>query len=129
MMGDDMSKHDQLSPEEREVLNHLKADMARADAEAKRQASRPAPHHPCPICERPMPINVRYPKAVCSECIKRAVDESNRPLNFYNQSTTGGFMAVYVDTGEERTSHICFIDGIKCRADEAHLGGIVVSVM
>jgi hypothetical protein len=42
---------------------------------------------------------------------------------------SGGFVAQYQDTGEERHSHVCFIDGIKCWADEARFGGIVVQVI
>ncbi|RLC61216.1 MAG: hypothetical protein DRI48_10995 [Chloroflexi bacterium] len=49
-------------------------------------------------------------------------------LRFYNVSLSGGFAARYADSGRERHSHVCYIDGVRCRADEAHLGGIVVQV-
>ncbi len=32
----------------------------------------------------------------------------------------------YADTGEARDSHLCFVDGVKCRADEARFGGIII---
>jgi hypothetical protein len=51
-----------------------------------------------------------------------------RPLIFYNQDLSGGFDVRYADTQEPYSSHQCFIEGIKCFADEAHLGGIVVQV-
>jgi hypothetical protein len=83
-------------------------------------------HHPCPICATPVPTDARYPTAVCPACTERAVDEHDRPLRFYNRSMSGGFQAVYADTGEERAGHECWIDGVRCWAGEAHLGGIVV---
>ncbi len=45
---------------------------------------------------------------------------------FSNESLSGGFIAKYADTGEGRDSHVCFIDGVKCWADEAHMGGIII---
>ena len=47
---------------------------------------------------------------------------------FTNESVSGGFIAMYRDTGEIRDSHICYVDGHRCWADEAHMGGIVVSI-
>jgi hypothetical protein len=45
---------------------------------------------------------------------------------FSNVSLSGGFVARYADTGEARDSHVCFIGGVKCRADEARFGGIII---
>ena len=59
-------------------------------------------------------------------CFVKAVDENGRSLSFSNVSFSGGFAARYADTREERDSHICYIDGVKCWADEAHMGGIVI---
>jgi hypothetical protein len=53
------------------------------------------------------------------------VDESGRPLRF-NAAVGAGFAAAYADSGEPRDSHLCFISGVQCRADEAYFGGIVV---
>lgn len=41
---------------------------------------------------------------------------------------SGGFIAGYADNGEEHGQHICYIDGIKCWADEARFGGIVIQI-
>ena len=82
----------------------------------------------CPICGERMPANLRYPDQVCQACVRRACDEDGRPLRFYNVSLSGGFVARYADSGRERHSHVCTIDGVRCRADEAHMGGIVVQV-
>jgi hypothetical protein len=38
-------------------------------------------------------------------------------------------MAKYSETEEKRESHICFIDGVTCRADESRFGGIVIQVV
>ncbi len=80
----------------------------------------------CPICSTEVAVSERYPNYVCDECFLRATDEEGRSLRFSNVSLSGGFAAIYSDTHEERESHICYIDGVKCRADEAHLGGIVI---
>ena len=81
----------------------------------------------CPICSTEVQFSERYPKYVCSECQAKATDENNRPLKFYNTTMLGGgFAAEYADTNKKRESHICYIDGIKCRADEARFGGIII---
>lgn len=48
---------------------------------------------------------------------------------FYNESLSGGYLANYADTNERYNSHECFIAGVRCRADEAYLGGIVIEVV
>ncbi|HLM00076.1 MAG TPA: hypothetical protein VK400_03410 [Pyrinomonadaceae bacterium] len=69
----------------------------------------------------------RYPKCICSACSAKATDENGRPLKFSNTTMmAGGFAAEYADTGEARAGHVCYIDGIKCRADEHRFGGIVI---
>ena len=73
-----------------------------------------------------MTASERYRNYVCEACAARAQDESGRPLTFSNVSFSGGFAALYRDTHEERTDHICYIDGVKCWADESYFGGIVI---
>ena len=82
----------------------------------------------CPICGERMPASPRYPDQVCQACVRRACDEDGRPLRFYNVSLSGGFVARYADSRRERHSHVCTIDDVRCRVDEAHMGGIVVQV-
>ncbi|MGD2147734.1 MAG: hypothetical protein PVH41_13645 [Anaerolineae bacterium] len=82
----------------------------------------------CPICGDGMPGNPRYPRQVCESCVKRACDELGSPLVFYNTTLSGGFQARDAGSGEIRYGHVCHIDGIRCWADAAHLGGIVVEV-
>ncbi len=80
----------------------------------------------CPICNQPKNEDPRYPDAVCPICAKQATDEQGRPLMFYNTAVSGGFYAVVQGSNEVRNTHICYIQGIKCRADEAYMGGIVI---
>jgi hypothetical protein len=82
----------------------------------------------CPICSAEVPFSERYPEYLCQSCTAKAVDENNRALKFSNVALSGGFVAYYADTKEERRGHICYIDGIKCRADEARFGGIVIQI-
>lgn len=86
------------------------------------------PEQMCPICGGPAEPSVRYPSWVCFDCCAKAVDENGRQLGFGNESFSGGFVAWYKDTNETRDSHICYINGIKCRADEAHMGGIAIHI-
>ena len=80
----------------------------------------------CPICDGEVAESSRYPRYLCSTCAERARSADGRPLAFSNADLSGGFIATFVDTGEEYESHECFVDGVKCHADEAHFGGIVI---
>jgi hypothetical protein len=86
----------------------------------------PGPDAPCPICGSPRPGSPRYPDHVCAECVGRARSEDGRPLRFFNLDLSGGIGAEYADTGEARASLECLVDGVRCRADEARFGGVVV---
>ena len=83
----------------------------------------------CPICSKPVEPSPRYPRYVCDTCGIKACSADGRALNFYNESFSGGYLAEYADTGEPYLSHDCYIDGIKCFADEAHMGGIVIQIV
>jgi hypothetical protein len=84
----------------------------------------------CPICRTDVRPNPRYPDHLCNECAGRAVSADGRPLTFSNTSLSGGFEAIYADDGtraEEITrEHVVFVDGVRCRADEARFGGTVI---
>ena len=83
-------------------------------------------HRPCPICLELAPYWERYPQAVCSNCRAKACDDRGRKLLFFNVSLDGGFGAIVEENQEPHTSHICYINGIPCHADEARFGGIVI---
>jgi len=53
--------------------------------------------------------------------------EDGRALDFYNANALGtGVVGRYEDTGEEYASDKCFIDGIRCTAEEGRFGGITI---
>jgi hypothetical protein len=80
----------------------------------------------CPICEKDMSYSERYPKMICHECIELVVNEKGESIKFYNIDHTGGFISIVNDNkGEE---HECYINNLKCYADEARFGGIVVQL-
>lgn len=84
---------------------------------------------PCPICEAPVVKSTRYPRQVCGACVIEAVDRHGRPLRFANTELLGhGFRAALPDGTEPEEPHACYIRGIRCHADEAYFGGIVVKV-
>ena len=80
----------------------------------------------CPPCGAGQPKSSRYTRYLCPACASLASDESGRLLTFQNAGISGGFRSVYGDTGEERQSHVCFVSGVPCWADEARFGGIVI---
>lgn len=82
----------------------------------------------CPICSADVSPNPRYPRYVCRTCAAKASSAEGRLLAFENASFWSGFAAYYADSGVEYPSHECFIDGVRCRADEARFGGIVIEV-
>lgn len=59
-------------------------------------------------------------------CAEAAVDRSGRPLHFFNEGLSGGICGVYRDNGEPTPDTTCYIHGVACIAQEAHLGGIVI---
>ena len=81
---------------------------------------------PCPICGIGQPASSRYPDYLCDLCAAQASDEAGRLLSFGNIGIGGGFIATYLDTEEERASHVCYVRGVSCWADEARFGGIVI---
>ena len=63
------------------------------------------------------------------KCFDKTVDSNNRKLNFCNIGLSGGYIATYADSNEEYMSHDCYINGVKCYADEARFGGIVIETL
>jgi len=80
----------------------------------------------CPICGAGQPQSPRYPRYLCDDCAALACDESSRALTFANICIGGAFQATDADTGEVHPSHLCFVRGVPCPADEARFGGIVI---
>jgi hypothetical protein len=89
------------------------------------------PEASCPICGAKQPALARYPDYLCRDCVARASTEDGRRLQLVNtEAGGGGFAARYADDGqlcaEVTISHVVYVDGVRCRADEGRLGGIVV---
>jgi len=80
----------------------------------------------CPICSATVEPSPRYPNYICSECWTKAVDDDGRPLGFGYSPEIGQYTVWYKDTKEPRENGICFIDGMRCRAQEDYWGGTVV---
>ena len=83
-----------------------------------------------PICGTEQPAVPRYPDYLCRACVARASTSDGRRLVLVNTSLTGGFAARYADDEElceeVTVTHIVYVDGVRCWADEARFGGIVV---
>jgi hypothetical protein len=88
------------------------------------------PDQRCPICHAQIPTDPRYPDRLCDACADRAVDIDGRALNFFNVSLSGGFAVYFADDKTPADvvtrDHIVFVDGVRCLADEAYFGGIVL---
>lgn len=82
----------------------------------------------CKLCLKEIPETPRYPRSVCNSCASKVASADGRRLTFYNSDLSGGFLARYTDTQTLYPAHECYIEGIKCVAEESHLGGIVIQV-
>ena len=85
----------------------------------------------CPICELEIKYKLeRYPNLICSECHKSndIKDSNGFPVSFENESIYGGFISLHTIDNKlvSNKDHYCFVKGIRCYADEARFGGIVI---
>jgi len=81
----------------------------------------------CPTCNRYKKFSERYPDQVCDKCTKLATDKAGKPIAFYNITNDGhGCQGKYIDGGTLYRGNVCYIRGIKCNADEAYIGGIII---
>jgi hypothetical protein len=88
----------------------------------------------CPICGVSVMQMSRYPDYICEECLGRAVDAEGLRVDFANQDLLGGLIGYkqdpasgkFVENLDLTQNPEFFIDGIRCRAAEAHFGGVVV---
>jgi N-glycosidase YbiA len=83
-------------------------------------------NHPCPVCSQSVLHIERYPRSVCGDCYDRACNTKGQKLSFFNTCISGGFEAVVDENQEKHLGHVCYIDGVECRADEGRFGGIVI---
>jgi predicted RNA-binding Zn-ribbon protein involved in translation (DUF1610 family) len=81
----------------------------------------------CSTCNAYVKFSSRYPTYVCQRCIKKAIDKKGRHVQFFNSDQIGrACIGRYIDNGNEYHTNYCWINGVKCKAEEAYLGGIVV---
>lgn len=80
----------------------------------------------CPICGTTVNENLRYPRYLCATCSANVTDAEGRELRLFRRSPDGRFAASYEESGETYDSHEVYVMGIRCWADEARFGGIVV---
>jgi predicted amidophosphoribosyltransferase len=83
----------------------------------------------CPGCLQEVRPNSRYPRYVCETCVRTAAGSDGRLVEFTNADNPAGCVGRYSDTGEHYPSVECFVQGIRCHAREAHLGGVVVQAV
>ena len=79
----------------------------------------------CPICKNDMLLFNRYPNRICNKCSELTVTEEKKNIYFGNIDIYGGFMSI-VD-GNIGDIHECYVNDIKCYAEEGRFGGIIIS--
>ncbi len=86
----------------------------------------------CPICKT-ITENIpgRYVNIVCNNCIDTygMLDKNGYNIKFGNINLSGGFKSIItLDNGTQVNGegNECYINGFKCKAEEARFGGIVI---
>ena len=89
-------------------------------------SSCPAGKQKCGICSRFVSLNPRYPNYICYDCQDESppVNSNNQRVEFGNIDAGGGFKSMV--NGVSGQDHICYIKDVKCYANEARFGGIVI---
>jgi hypothetical protein len=84
----------------------------------------------CPTCYRYVKYNERYRDYICKRCVELATDKQGQLIAFHNITESGhGIQGVYTASGKLYRSTTCFIKAVKCKAEEAYLGGIVIKLL
>lgn len=84
-------------------------------------------HQHCPTCNRYVKFNNSHSNYVCRKCVIKATDQDGKNLSFYSITEDGnGIQGMYTESGNLYRSPFCFIKGVKCRAIETTLYGILI---
>ena len=93
----------------------------------------------CPICGEERPTGERYPLLVCTSCASRTRDAAGAPVGIFNTGLMGtGAAAHYPDGSAADLENmgaagwpvfVVYIEGARCAAQEAYVGGIVISLI
>ena len=88
-------------------------------------------NQPCGICKEDTIKCLQHPKYVCRKCLRiyPILNEKGLEVEFYNVSWIGGFTCKIKETNETSKEHICYINNVKCWADEYRYGGIMIKVI
>ena len=82
----------------------------------------------CPICNIAVPFVARYPAYLCDTCTSKTHDGKGRRVYFANTSIGGGCQGYYQDDGSRYNHRVCYVGEVRCMANEARFGGIVVQM-
>ena len=87
----------------------------------------------CPLCKTEVPYSGRYPNYICYMCCSKGnvKDSEGNLVEFYNSTPIGtGFLSLHTIDGKvvKKEEHTCFVKGVKCYAEEARFGGIVIQL-
>ena len=94
--------------------------------------------HKCPLCLDILTYYTdRYPKMICIKCANgengKIIDNFGNDVSFSNIDIYGGFASHHkINNDNEiihKSDHICWINSIKCYANEMRFGGIVIQTM
>jgi hypothetical protein len=82
----------------------------------------------CPVCSTEVDPEPRYPRHLCRMCAERTADKDGRQVEFF-ETLGDGLSARYAATGAAYPSTECFVDGIRCAAEEGRFGGVVIQAV
>ena len=80
----------------------------------------------CPICYQKHNTLARYKNAVCNACLTSygTRDRNGNNKEFYNIDIWGGIKCIINE--KEVDDFTCYVNNVKCSAQEARFGGIVI---
>ena len=81
----------------------------------------------CPLCKTEILKSSRYPKRLCCECSDKTYTAKDEKIDFYNEGITGGFYSLVNNVKGE--IHECYVNNIKCYAEEGRFGGIIIQTI
>ena len=80
----------------------------------------------CPIFQEETIADPRYPNYLCYNCSDAVTTKNGESIIFYNVDFSGGIIAHFTGADRVYKSQECYINNIKCYAQEARFGGIVI---
>ena len=87
----------------------------------------------CPICTKGYQGLLRYPNAVCNECLSlyHIYDRYGNIIEFSNNWSGNNIISYVTINGQKIKSDdtTCFINDIHCEAEEGRFGGIIINVI